>query len=383
MEEFAAKRGIVGAEGWSSVKYKDIVDANGRGLLGRYRNSVRLAVEDCFPEITLGRKSIARGHWDDETNRRAFFDDIAPSLGVKNVTDWQRVRIKDVKDRGGAGVLSKYNGSLRAAILDLYSNAQSMQWPAKQPSGHWLSLENRKRFLDDLSSAHGVKSDEDWQRVSLDDVRKAGGGGFLAHYNNSLRAALLDVYGDDGLRASAVRQQYPRHHWDSQENRRKFLDDLAEKKRVADTMGWKAITHKDVVDHGGAGLLDRFSGSLYLLLRDAYDLDAWDAFEQRHQTPKGFWNSEENVRSFLEHVRCCFGVQQLEDWFRISYDQLRATKGGNSFVKHMDLIGALKMVYREEPWDQYLDENGRCNVQRRAAQRVMFLRIKDIFPPTL
>lgn len=379
MEQFAAERGIVGAEGWRGVTYKDISEAQGRGLLAHYRNSVRLAVEDCFPEIDIGDKRVVRGHWDGKKNRRAFLESIAPSLGVKTVADWQDVTIKDVKDRGGAGVLSKYNHSLRAAILDLYPGAQSLQWRAKQPTGHWLCPKNRRRFLDGLSRAHGVNSDEDWQTVSIDDVRDAGGGGFLRFYNNSLRAALADVYKEDGLRKSAVRQHYPRNHWESKENRRKFLDDLAEKMGATDAMGWKNVTHKDVLAHGGAGLMDRFAGSLYWLLRDAYGLGAWEAFEKRHQTPKGFWETEENVRSFLEHVRGTFGVEKLDDWFRISYDQLRATKGGNSFVKHMDLVSALKMIYTGEPWDEYLDERGNSNVQRRAAQRFLFLRVKDIF----
>jgi hypothetical protein len=53
-----------------------------------------------------------KGYWNDKSNQRKFFDQLALKLNVKKPEDWFSVRLQTVLDNGGSFVKTYYNQSL-------------------------------------------------------------------------------------------------------------------------------------------------------------------------------------------------------------------------------------------------------------------------------
>ncbi len=66
-------------------------------------------------------------------------------------------------------------------------------------------------------------------------------------------------------------KRYPRNHWKSISNQRKFLDELAKKLNITNINGWYTITKTVLLRHGAGGLLDvRYNNSPSKLLTTVY-----------------------------------------------------------------------------------------------------------------
>jgi hypothetical protein len=76
---------------------KDIVGIGGRALLSIYNDSPPLLITSVFPEYNLlpwKFATIPRNFWSNVANQRKFFDWASEQLGIKEHTDWYKIRIK-------------------------------------------------------------------------------------------------------------------------------------------------------------------------------------------------------------------------------------------------------------------------------------------------
>src|SRR5690348_2737640 len=67
-------------------------------------------------------------YWQDKTNQRIFFDQLANKLGIKSQEDWYRVTKKQVEDNGGQELLSYYQYSPIRALESLYPEYEWISW---------------------------------------------------------------------------------------------------------------------------------------------------------------------------------------------------------------------------------------------------------------
>lgn len=65
--------------------------------------------------------------------------------------------------------------------------------------------------------------------------------------------------------------QLPRSYWQSTENSRKFLDEVAIKLNIKNPSDWGKVTNKVMHEYGGAGLLKHFNNSLFDCLKFVYE----------------------------------------------------------------------------------------------------------------
>jgi hypothetical protein len=69
------------------------------------------------------------------------------------------------------------------------------------------------------------------------------------------------------------------------QRRRKWLDHLAITLKLENWEDWYSVTTKDVVDHGGRSLLNKYHGSMFMLLRSSYPEHSWEQIKfVDHQT---------------------------------------------------------------------------------------------------
>lgn len=63
------------------------------------------------------------------------------------------------------------------------------------PNAYWKSIPNRRKFLDEMKMKFKIKKPNDWGKLRIHDIRRAGGGTLLnGYYEGSLFNCLQTIY---------------------------------------------------------------------------------------------------------------------------------------------------------------------------------------------
>lgn len=116
-----------------------------------------------------------------------------------------------------------------------------------------------------------------------------GGTTILKQHQGSLYNALNVIYpGKNGNRGSNTAEtkwkrewfqglsKYHNKYWETVENQRKFLIEIATKNSISGTRDWKKISTALISRAGGKGLLKTYMGSLQLALKSLFPEDDWN-----------------------------------------------------------------------------------------------------------
>lgn len=108
------------------------------------------------------------------------------------------VDVAQIAAAGGGTLLKLHGVSMHQMCQTLYPNHEWIEWRlGNVTAGFWDSLENRQRYFAWLAKQLGLKSMEDWYKVTVADVVENRGSGLLSNfYNNTLSDALKDIYPD-------------------------------------------------------------------------------------------------------------------------------------------------------------------------------------------
>lgn len=146
-------------------------------------------------------------------NRKNLMDGIASKVGIKRPSDWGQVTIQQVHQLGGGTLLNKYyNGSLFTCLESVYKGFSThllyfliyidIKWERKWfrnrpnvPKNYWKSMENQKKFMDELAIKLNIKDPRDWGKQTTRVIYELGKGSLLnGYYNNSVFSCLQAVY---------------------------------------------------------------------------------------------------------------------------------------------------------------------------------------------
>lgn len=124
--------------------------------------------------------------------QREFLDRLGGSLGFREPKDWYRLTVEDLRKHGGAGLLSKYDGSPSLLVRSVYPDHE---WNLCQfvvvPKVHW-----NRAFMERLGKKLGFKEMKDWYRLTAEDLRQNGGGWLLSRHGGSPSLLVRSVYND-------------------------------------------------------------------------------------------------------------------------------------------------------------------------------------------
>jgi hypothetical protein len=150
------------------------------------------ALKNLYPNYQWKYRPL--GYWNNLENQRKFLEEVAPSLGVKTLEDWNKITVNQFRQIGGSSgtrLLQIYGNSLDKILKTLYPNHQ---WKIKRkPRGYWKNLDNQRAFLDQIRSSLGIKNLNDWNNVTTVQLVQVGGSRMLTMYG-SLQNMLKDIY---------------------------------------------------------------------------------------------------------------------------------------------------------------------------------------------
>lgn len=169
----------------------------------------------------------------------------------------------------------------------------------------------------------------------------------------------------------------PYGFWESKANQRAFLVQVGRRLGIApgDYASWYKISNKDLLRHGGRGLLGRYNGSLSKLLASVFSEHPWDIGQFVHK-PRNYWSSTSNKREYLTELGKVLGVKEndLNGWYNVTHASIIKRGGRGLFSNEQtSLYAVLQSVFPEHPWDPSKFANKPRNYWASASNQKAFL----------
>lgn len=136
-------------------------------------------------------------------------------------------------------------------------------------------------------------------------------------------------------------KRVPQKYWDNDSFQKEFLDEFAKKMNIKSVEDWSFVSHKLLKEHGGSGLLKRYQYNLFKALQSVYPDKEWNLFSSISRLPRGFWDSTENHRLFLDNFAAIHNINSVEDWSSVSTDDIKAAGGTCILEKYSSFFDCL------------------------------------------
>jgi hypothetical protein len=118
-------------------------------------------------------------------------DKVAIQLGLKNMDDWYKVKLVDVRRLGGNSLTLRYGGSLIYTLQSVYPD---FEWDVlkfeRVPRRYWNSETNVRNFLHNFSSERKIQNNKDWSLIRMSDFASSRGGYQVVRQNGGLNKLL-------------------------------------------------------------------------------------------------------------------------------------------------------------------------------------------------
>ena len=217
---------------------------------------------------------------------------------------------------------------------------------------------------------------EDWYNVSVEDIKDHGGVLLLKKlYKGSLYYALSSVFPDHSWLAWKF-SRVPFGFWDSLIHQKAFFDWLGKEFEFSTLSNWYQVTKEVIDNRGGNSLLSKYDGSPAKALRSIYPEHEWIAWKFNQVSPQ-FWANKENHKKLFDQLEKELNIQRLEDWYRISLNQISKVAPITLFKKH-GMSQLLLKNYPQHSWD--LERFNPRKGASKSSQRVLTLTVQEIFP---
>ena len=255
IHEIANKLNLKTPEDWNLLTRKQILQFGGSKLLQKY-SMYEIKCLGCPNGENLFRLSISKpnGYWSDKNNVLNFLNEIKEKL---NLEDFNSLTSKQILFNGGASLLKKYSlFELKSLNLSKENENQiSKSNISSKPYGFWDNNENIMNFLENLQIQLRLDTPKDWNLLTRKQILQFGGSRLLQKYSMYEIRCLGCPKGKELFRHTPKTQGY----WDNKENIEKFIDELKEKLNLKTVEDWKRLSHFQIKQYGGDGLINKFS----------------------------------------------------------------------------------------------------------------------------
>ena len=167
---------------WNGITKKQIVECGGRTLLYKFSmyDIKCMACPEGKDFFSLPYK--ISGFWEKYDNIQGFIEHLKENLDLTTIDDWNSLTHKQIIDSGGSRLLSKYS-IFEIKCMGCPEGIDYFDKP-KKPPGYWENRENITNFIDSFKIKYDLKSKDDWNRISKQQIYEQGGRGLLKASQN-------------------------------------------------------------------------------------------------------------------------------------------------------------------------------------------------------
>jgi hypothetical protein len=168
-------------------------------------------------------------------------------------------------------------------------------------------------------------------------------------YRGSLTKALANIYPDYPWQIWRF-EQVPKGFWNDMKNQRDFLNWFGKEMGILQQSDWYRIRVTDFAQRRGIDLLHMYRHFIGKMLEAIFPEFHWQMW-RFERVPKNFWDKEDHVKEYLTWLADKLQIEILEDWHKISREQLQPFKTVSLLMKYGGLIPLLAKHFPSNNWD--------------------------------
>ena len=170
------KLGYTKMDDWYKITAKDIFNNYGRGLLNKYRNSPLMFLKGIFPDtewLPWRFGSVAKGYWNNIQNHIKYAEWLGKTLDYKNMDDWYKLTVKDIRKHRGSGLLAdKYRDSPYLFLKSVFPQVEWVPWKrSKVTQNFWNNTENVRHYAYWLGKTLGYENMVHWYQITTTIIK--------------------------------------------------------------------------------------------------------------------------------------------------------------------------------------------------------------------
>jgi hypothetical protein len=213
------KLGYIEPEHWYKIKLYMIHENGGAGLVGGYYDDspqkfVLGVVQTIYPDyVWLPWKFdfVPNNFWKEHSNQKLYADWLGKELGYVKYEDWYDITLRQIKDKGGGGlVVGYYEGTLFEFLKSVYPEHNWIPWKFKRTSGGaWKDMETQKKAILEFEQKLNFVKPEDWYDIDRQTLKNHGLLSMLSnYYNTSLSRCITELFPEYNLKRTKFRHNY-------------------------------------------------------------------------------------------------------------------------------------------------------------------------------
>jgi hypothetical protein len=165
----------------------------------------------------------------------------------------------------------------------------------------------------------------------FEKVLKRGGSGLLSLFGGSLSKVVSTAYEEFSSQPWKL-EQVSKGYWENLENRRNFLDWLAEELALEFVEDWYSIDRPSLITRGAAGLLEYHGNWPSNAFIHNYPDTHWQPW-RFEKLPYLFLESGDIKRDYIEWLEDKLDVVRPEDWYGLTSEHVAAF-WGSIFIRN-------------------------------------------------
>ena len=183
--ELKEKLNLNSIEDWNSLTKQQIILHGGSRLLGIY-SVFEIKCFACPEGKSFFDKSIEKkpmNYWKSKENIQEFLCYLKEKLKLNSPNDWNLITTNQIRIHGGTQLLKFYSLYEIKCLGCPEGKSIFFHEANKKSSDYWDHSENIQLFLNNFTKTYQINSMDDWNRISLSQIRSYGGSGLLSKYS--------------------------------------------------------------------------------------------------------------------------------------------------------------------------------------------------------
>ena len=351
MDNLFTKFQMKSLDEWLSFSRNKIVVNGGKSLVNiYYAKDMQKLLSTIYPNFPWKFEELKISPTDffkSLENQQKFMDDLFIKLKLNSMDDWINVSKNQMNIHGGNSLLNYYHYNYQQLLSSIYPNYYfefELNLNLKSEILFFKSIENQRKFMDELYRDLKLNSLDDWLKISFDQFIKNGAKKLFSKYSNDRKKIFISIYPNYPWKFDHL-IYLSKNYFNSIENKRKFMDELFFKLKLKSFDDWLFISRLIYRKNGGKKLLKFYDQDRKKLLSSIYPNFPFQ-FDKMKIRSSEYFKSFLNQEKFMEKLFLKLKLKKIEDWNTITRS-LIIFHGGKNLLKiyNNDVIFLLSSIY--------------------------------------